>query len=377
MELLDFHESLLSDEGGQRKFREAIARTVQNGATVLDLGTGTGIHSIFACQAGARRVYAVDEHAFIVLARRIAEANGCSARIQFLHGAVEDLQLPEKVDVIVGHHGLPSLLELLPLAKRRFLKPEGALIPSAIQLFCAPLESSPAHQRAVAYWEQPHLELDLSPVRSFAASNAHEWKIRPEEFLGEPASLGTMDFAQVVEPAFSGEAEFRMARSGILHGVGMWFVQWLTKDICIDTTPPSPFSPRIWNNLFLPLEVPQAVDAGEVARIRVRTGPGGWGEFWKWEVDLRDRTGGMRSQLSQSSFAQQLLTRDMLRKQAPDYQPSLSARGEAARFVLCSCDGRQSLAWIEQEVAQRFPESFATAAEAAGFVANLVARHAR
>ncbi|KAJ7053116.1 S-adenosyl-L-methionine-dependent methyltransferase [Mycena amicta] len=68
-------------------------------ATVLDVGCGTGILSLFAARAGAKHVYAVDASSGIVhRARRIVEANGLQDVITVLEGKVEDVVLPDGTD---------------------------------------------------------------------------------------------------------------------------------------------------------------------------------------------------------------------------------------------------------------------------------------
>jgi protein arginine N-methyltransferase 1 len=47
---------------------------------VLDVGCGTGILSMFACQAGAKRVFAVDASDILDTARQIVAANGFADR---------------------------------------------------------------------------------------------------------------------------------------------------------------------------------------------------------------------------------------------------------------------------------------------------------
>jgi predicted RNA methylase len=43
-------------------YQQTIFETVKNGyVVVVDLGTGTGIFAFFACQAGAKRVYAIEK----------------------------------------------------------------------------------------------------------------------------------------------------------------------------------------------------------------------------------------------------------------------------------------------------------------------------
>ena len=70
---------------------------------VLDVGAGTGILSIFAAQAGAKHVYAVENANIAIHARKIIADNGFSDRITVLKGKIEEIELPvEKVDIIIS-----------------------------------------------------------------------------------------------------------------------------------------------------------------------------------------------------------------------------------------------------------------------------------
>src|SRR5437764_13983625 len=50
----------LADEQRTLAFKAAIEAAVKPGNVVLDVGTGSGVMSMFAARAGARRVYAVE-----------------------------------------------------------------------------------------------------------------------------------------------------------------------------------------------------------------------------------------------------------------------------------------------------------------------------
>ena len=98
-------------------------------AVVLDVGCGTGLLSLFAARAGAKKVYAVESNARMAsLARRIVSDNGLSSVIEVLHARVEDVVLPvAHVDVIVsewmGFYLLhESMLDSVLSARDRFLK---------------------------------------------------------------------------------------------------------------------------------------------------------------------------------------------------------------------------------------------------------------
>ncbi len=80
---MENHRIFLRDQASQELFQRAIDESVRPGDTVLDLGTGTGIHTLFACRAGASRVYAVDADDVIHLAREVVRKNRCDDRVVF------------------------------------------------------------------------------------------------------------------------------------------------------------------------------------------------------------------------------------------------------------------------------------------------------
>lgn len=69
---------------------------------MLDVGCGSGILSMFAAQAGALRVYAVEASNMAHYARRIVAHNKMDDVIKVIGSAVEDLELPERVDTIIS-----------------------------------------------------------------------------------------------------------------------------------------------------------------------------------------------------------------------------------------------------------------------------------
>lgn len=58
--------------------------------------------SLFAAQAGAKHVYAVDSSDIILQARQIVKDNNFENTITCIQGKMEDIELPSKVDIIVS-----------------------------------------------------------------------------------------------------------------------------------------------------------------------------------------------------------------------------------------------------------------------------------
>lgn len=106
----------LIDEERTAAFRTAIEKTVRRGDIVVDAGSGTGVMAMFAADAGAKKVYALefDENNIKVL-QAIFSANGYGDRIQVIQGDATTLKLPEKVDVIVCEMIATALIEELQI----------------------------------------------------------------------------------------------------------------------------------------------------------------------------------------------------------------------------------------------------------------------
>ena len=137
---------VIADEGRTRAYSRALRAAICRDSIVLDIGAGTGILSLLACQYGARKVYAVEPSSAIGVAQQAAHANGFADRIECIQALSTEIILREKADVIVsdlrgvlplfGQH-LPSIID----ARRRLLAPEGNLIPKRDVLWAAVVET--------------------------------------------------------------------------------------------------------------------------------------------------------------------------------------------------------------------------------------------
>lgn len=69
---------MLEDHKRTGAYHDAILnnRKCFEGKVVLDVGTGSGILAIFAAQAGAKKVYAVEATGMAKYAKKLCDANG-------------------------------------------------------------------------------------------------------------------------------------------------------------------------------------------------------------------------------------------------------------------------------------------------------------
>jgi protein arginine N-methyltransferase 1 len=101
------HEEMLKDEVRTMTYRNAMYHNKHlfKGKTVIDVGCGTGILSMFAAKAGAARVFAIECSNIADYATKIIAENKLDHIITLVKGKVEEVVLPdgiEKVDIIIS-----------------------------------------------------------------------------------------------------------------------------------------------------------------------------------------------------------------------------------------------------------------------------------
>ena len=235
LQTLDFHRSMLVDEERCRSYMRAIFKTVRPGDIVLDIGSGTGVLALFACLAGARHVYALEQDGVIQVARQICRDNGFEDRVTFVKDWSTNVLLPERVDVVItetiGNIGFEEgILGWVIDARDRLLAKGGRIVPQVVELVAVPVEH-PAAYRPVDVWLGDFFSFDFSAARAVATNNLHWIDLSPELFLSDPAHLARVDLAEVASSDVSGAASFEIAREGALHGIGGWFASELAPGI--------------------------------------------------------------------------------------------------------------------------------------------------
>jgi len=164
------HYEMIKDKTRCNAYRDAILQNKVDfeDKVVLDLGCGTGILSIFCVQAGAKKVYAVDASDIANVARQIVELNGHSDKIEVIKGKMEEINLPEKVDVIVSEWmGLfllfESMLESVIYARNKWLKEGGKLYPSRARLHIAPIAND-EYREKIEFFQNPKYGINMSTL---------------------------------------------------------------------------------------------------------------------------------------------------------------------------------------------------------------------
>lgn len=283
--MLEVHRDLLLDTVRTNAYRDAIRHFVTPDSVVLDLGTGSGILGFFACEAGARRVFAVDATHSADLAAFLTKQLGYSGRMDVIHDHSTKIELPEPANLLVtetlgafafSEHILSSVID----ARARLLAPGATIIPQRVELHIVPVEAPDVTDRFVNWWKHEPFGFDLSPLSVFASNVMFAVNADAGSFLAAPSMVITTDLATVTSADVSGHAQFDTARTGLLSGFAGWFRATLAPGIELSNEIPNTTS---WNHVFLPLESPLAVEAGTRIDIDLETSDG---RSWRWRGEV-------------------------------------------------------------------------------------------
>lgn len=134
----------------------AVRSAVDESATILDVGCGSGVLAIAACVFGASRAMAIDiSPAAVPVTEANASANGVADRVRASNTPLSEVG--ERFDIVVANILAPTLISLAA-DLRRVVAPSGVLIVSG---FLA--------------GNHAHVEAALRPMRRVARSTLDGW----------------------------------------------------------------------------------------------------------------------------------------------------------------------------------------------------------
>ncbi|XP_057772215.1 probable histone-arginine methyltransferase 1.3 [Salvia miltiorrhiza] len=206
---------------------------------VVDVGAGSGILSLFAAQAGAKHVYAVEASDMADYARKLISGNpSLSERITVIKGKVEEVELPEKADILISEPMGTLLvnermLESYIIARDRFLVPKGKMFPTIGRIHMAPFSDEYLYieiaNKALFWQQQNYYGVNLTPLHGTAFQGYFSQPVVDAfdpRLLVAPAISHVIDFTSAKEEdlyEFDIPLRFVSSTGTRVHGLACWF----------------------------------------------------------------------------------------------------------------------------------------------------------
>lgn len=270
----DIHESMIKDKIRTESYKLAFEKN-QNlfkGKTVLDVGCGTGLLSFFAANAGAAKVYAVENADIAKYTSKIVESNGFSNVISVIKGKIEEIELPvDKVDIIIsewmGYFLLfESMVDSIIYARDKWLNKEtGLILPDRFAINIALLHDSNFNKK-IGFWDSVY-GVDMSIIKKLVISDAIVCLCNSNSINSSVTKLYEMNLYTITkqELSFSAEYNLKILRKDKLNAVVCWFDVFFYERLLFPVSfTTSPFNtPTHWKQtlLYFPNEI--QVDEGD------------------------------------------------------------------------------------------------------------------
>jgi len=200
------HEEMLKDEVRTLTYRNSMHHNQHlfKDKVVLDVGCGTGILSMFAAKAGARKVIGIDMSSIVEHAQNIVKNNNLDHIVTILKGKVEEVELPEgieKVDIIVSEWMgyclfYESMLNTVLYARDKWLAPNGLIFPDRATLYIEAIEDRQYKDEKINWWDQVY-GFDMSCIRKVAIQEPLVDVVDPKQVITNSCLLKEVDMYTV------------------------------------------------------------------------------------------------------------------------------------------------------------------------------------
>jgi protein arginine N-methyltransferase 1 len=279
------HLGMVLDEARLAAYRRALAATVRPGATVADVGAGCGVLAVLACRAGAGRVYAVEPDPILAVARDLAAANGCADRVVLVPGRAEEVELPERVELVVAdlRGTLPlqlPALEALAVFTERWLAPGGTLVPRRDVVWAAPCRHAGSLHRRAGRAQG----VDLGPLAAAVADTWWRQDLPAAALVAPPRRWNAVTYPWRTA-ALAGRLAWSFGEPAPVHGLAAWFEAELAEGIGYSTAPGAAGSS--YGQAFFPFGRDLELEEGDALEVDLRANPAGGGFLWTWAARQR------------------------------------------------------------------------------------------
>ena len=371
--------AMISDAVRIEAYAEALKRVVRPDSVVVDIGCGTGIFSLLACQCGAGRVYALDSSEFIHLAAHTAAENGYADQVICLQAISTAVELPEEADVVVSDicgqlPWMPGRMEAIDDARRRFLAPDGVLIPKADRVWLGLIQADEDFERISSPWAKRPFGLAMEAAQIAARNRVESLGSEKIDLLGDPVLVAAHNYSTLQKSGFDVTLEIEVTHAGTAHGFVLYFDIELVDGVGFSTAPGG--NAKVYGQTFLPLAEPVPVRQGHRVTIRLRTVLQNDSHSWLWRSKFFGPEGATpETEFTQSSVLHPPPSWAVGGMADREYVPRPSVNAATDRVVLERMDGKTSMRELALAVQEAFPDRFGDFDDALDLVRDVSGRY--
>uniref|UniRef100_A0A3Q3XAX7 type I protein arginine methyltransferase n=1 Tax=Mola mola TaxID=94237 RepID=A0A3Q3XAX7_MOLML len=264
------HEEMLKDEVRTLTYRNSMYHNkhVFKDKIVLDVGSGTGILSMFAAKAGAKHIEcsSISEYS-----ERIIKSNHLDSVITIFKGKVEEVELPvDKVDIIISEWMgyclfYESMLNTVIFARDKWLKSGGLMFPDRASLYVVAIEDRQYKDYKIHWWENVY-GFDMTCIRNVAMKEPLVDLVDPKQVVTNSCLIKEVDIYTVKTEDLSFSSAFclQIQRNDYIHALVTYFHIEFTKchkKTGFSTAPDAPYTH--WKQTVFYLEDYLTVRRGE------------------------------------------------------------------------------------------------------------------
>jgi protein arginine N-methyltransferase 1 len=246
------HEEMIKDKIRTGSYKKAIEnnKIIFKDKIVLDIGSGTGILSIFAAKAGAKHVYGIEYADIADYSKEIIKQNNLSDKITIIQSKVEEANLPvDKVDIIIsewmGYFLLyESMLDTLLFARDKWLKKDGYLLPDKAQIYLAGIQDTLYKYNKIDSWDNVY-GFNFSVLKNPALAEPIIDNFPNNNIISNSCKIFDIDLytVKVEDLDFSAGYEIIFNKDDTFNGFVTWFdVEFdkLPNKVTLSTSPYEP-----------------------------------------------------------------------------------------------------------------------------------------
>lgn len=304
----DIHQTMISDSVRTLTYAKFLLSPANahliRGKTVMDVGCGSGILSLFCARAGAAKVLAIDASDVAERARANVKDNGFDHVIEVFHGKLEELDdvlaaYAGQVDLIVsewmGYFLLyESMLPSVLYARERYLREGGVLAPSHCQMLLAAATDRGVLCERSRFWRNVYGFTMPSMTQGLTSEAATE-EVEADAIVSNAAPICNLalESLRVEQPSFTTPFELHVRNTCTIYGFVSWFDTWFAPHahVPFHELPPvtvEPIEPKDVNGIELHANdvVPDAPSATTGEFVSFTTSPFGKATHWKQTIFL-------------------------------------------------------------------------------------------